>query len=56
MDDGNIEGLLSAFTEMNFIRIDGQSKKIKRSSGIMETDLSRDFDKADSFEDPSIGE
>lgn len=56
VDDGNIEGLLSAFTEMNFIGIDGQSQKIKRSSGIMEKDLSRDFDKADSFEDPSIGE
>ena len=41
---GDIQRVLGGFEEMNFRGIDGEVKKIKRSYGIMELDLSRDFD------------
>lgn len=47
VENGDIEGLLSGFTRMNFMGVSNQTLKIKRSYGIMEKDLLRDFSKAD---------
>lgn len=47
VENGDIEGLLSGFTRMNFIGVSNQTIKIKRSYGIMEKDLLRDFSEAE---------
>lgn len=47
VENGDIEGLLSGFTRMNFMGVSNQTLKIKRSYGIMEKDLLQDFSKAD---------
>lgn len=47
VENGDIESLLSSFTRMNFMGASNQTLKIKRSYGIMEKDLLRDFSKAD---------
>ena len=43
IENGDMEGLLNGFEGLSFKGVNNQTLKIRRSSGIMEKDLSRDF-------------